>query len=93
MALRFAVCLEQIHRLTDLRGFTSECWVQPMVTLIHSPSMEMAANAWLRPCLCPRREVPAKPSHLAQHRQLPAPEPEGDKLLERCNPLVATGSW
>ena len=61
-----------------------------MVTLIHHPSVEMAANAWLRPHLCPQREVPAKPSHLTQHHQLPAPEPEADKLLEHCNPLVAT---
>lgn len=35
-----------------------------MVTIIHCPSMEMAANAWLRPHLCPQREVPAKLSLL-----------------------------
>lgn len=63
-----------------------------MLTLIHCPSVEMAANAWLRPCLHHQREEQAKLSHLTQHRQLPGPEPEPepDKLLEHCNALVAT---
>lgn len=60
-----------------------------MVSLIHCPSMEMAANVWLRPRLRPQMEVTAKPSHLTQHQQLPIPEPEADKLLEHRNPLVA----